>query len=66
MNLGEKLKYINAIRYPIRKIAHFTEYTVLGTLICENVILWFNFDRKKIICIAIITGMFYAASDEFH
>lgn len=66
MDPAEQLKYINAIRSPIRKGAHFIEYTILGALICESVILWFNLDSKRIICIAIIIGISYAASDEFH
>lgn len=48
----------------IRKLAHFTEYLILGILII-NLLITFNVNNKTIL-IAIILAILYAASDEIH
>lgn len=52
---------INLLSLIIRKLAHFTEYFILGILI-YNLIHSYN----KKICIAIIICVLYAISDEIH
>lgn len=51
--------------YPIRKLAHFTEYAVLGILLV-NFINEFKILSIKVIIISVILCMFYAISDEIH
>lgn len=61
----EKENLIENSQFIIRKLAHFTIYTIAGI----NIFGFFNtFDMKmknKIIC-ALFTGAVYAVSDEFH
>ena len=45
----------------VRKLAHFTEYIILGLLVCN---LIKNYDKKTYI--AIIICILYAVSDELH
>lgn len=62
---SEKEELIENSQFVIRKLAHFTIYTVAGI----NIFGFFNtFDMKmknKIIC-ALFTGAVYAMTDEFH
>lgn len=70
------VKVAEAIEYPVRKCAHFTEYAVLG--ITVNLYLWmcyriemFSGEKKKLsiwnfIIRAEIFCALYACSDEFH
>lgn len=62
---SEKEELIENSQFVIRKLAHFTIYTLAGI----NIFGFFNtFDMKmknKIIC-ALFTGAVYAVSDEFH
>lgn len=51
--------------YPIRKLAHFTEYAVLGILLV-NFINEFKILSIKVIIISVILCMLYAISDEIH
>lgn len=55
--------YTNILFIFIRKIAHFTEYLILGMLV-YNFINSFNIDNK--IIISILLCSIYAATDEFH
>lgn len=61
----EKENLIENSQFIIRKLAHFTIYTIAGI----NIFGFFNtFDMKmknKIIC-ALFTGTVYAMTDEFH
>lgn len=61
----EKENLIENSQFIIRKLAHFTIYTIAGI----NIFGFFNtFDMKmknKIIC-ALFTGAVYAMTDEFH
>ena len=51
--------------HPIRKAAHMAEYAILGALLCALLISW-PFDLRKALYAAILIGIFYAATDEFH
>ena len=53
---------INYLSFIIRKLAHFTEYFILGILVINN----FKKINKKIIFGSIIFCMLYAFTDEFH
>ena len=52
---------LDTLSFIIRKIAHFTEYFILG-LFTQNMI--HNYNKKKYI--SIIICIFYAISDELH
>lgn len=49
----------------IRKIAHFTEYFILGILFM-NLLKEFNISSKKRIIYSILFCLLYATTDEFH
>ena len=53
---------VNYLSFIIRKLAHFTEYFILGILVINN----FKKINKKIIFGSIIFCMLYAFTDEFH
>lgn len=56
---------LSILMFLIRKLAHFTEYAILGIL-CLNVLRsYYDFSWKLDLC-ALILCMMYAASDEFH
>ena len=61
----EKEKKKEKITKPIRKTAHFTIYTCLGTLLflCAKT---FETTNKKRIITSFILGATYACTDEFH
>ena len=55
----------------VRKMAHFTEYAVLGACLQVNVKDWMSLYNKKIsslrqVTIAWMLGTIYAVTDEFH
>lgn len=51
--------------YIIRKLAHFTEYFILGVLTCNLVKEYFTLNKKQYVLIMLFC-IFYAFSDEFH
>lgn len=51
--------------YIVRKLAHFSIYT-LGGILIYNYINTFNLKNKKKIIISIIAGVLYATFDELH
>ena len=61
----EQFQYADRIEHPVRKTAHFIEYTILGVLITG---FWYGKDRRSWsnVLIPYITGTLYAASDETH
>lgn len=62
----EELNYIVEIYQPlVRKMAHFTLYTVGGFLIF-NFINKFKISKLKKIIISILIGVIYAITDEIH
>ena len=59
-----KMSLCERIEYPIRKLAHMSEYAVLALLIFQALTA---FDRKKNRgCMALGITAAYAATDEFH
>lgn len=58
----KKLEIINEYSYPIRKIAHFTIYFILGIL-C---FIFFKDFSKHYVVYSILICFLYACSDEFH
>ena len=51
--------------YPIRKLAHFTEYAILGILLAGTFLLW-DLSVKEAISLGVAIGIAYAISDEIH
>ncbi|MCI9016962.1 MAG: VanZ family protein [Clostridia bacterium] len=60
-----KDEIINKIEPIIRKIAHYTIYTIGGILLANN-FYQFMKDEKKIIMASSIVGIFYSITDEIH
>lgn len=61
----EKEIIINRIEKVIRKIAHFSIYTVVGILVMA-LISTYQIKEKNRIIISTIIGIIYACSDEIH
>lgn len=62
----EKLTQIKEIyTTPVRKIAHFTIYLILGIL-TFLVLKEYNIENKKQILFAVLICLLYATSDEIH
>ena len=55
----------DGIQYTVRKIAHFTEYTVFGLLLRLCLESWFG-KRSWIFPVSLSSGAFYACTDELH
>ena len=53
------LKYAS----PIRKLAHFTEFGVLGVLFYIN---YLEYRKDKVVLYSLISSVLYAISDEIH
>ena len=53
-----RLSFVDAVEFPLRKVAHASEYTLLGFLLMGA------FQGKK--GRALLTGALYAVSDEVH
>ena len=51
--------------HPVRKLAHFTIYLILGLLV-GLLIKEYNFNNKQIILISLLICFIYAISDEIH
>lgn len=62
---ANKKKKVKSIEPVIRKIAHFSIYTVVGFLLMA-LMCTYNLKNKKRIIISIIIGFIYACSDELH
>lgn len=62
---SERLELIENTDYYIRKLAHYSIYTIGGILI-YNFINTYNISRKKVILISILIGVIYAIADESH
>lgn len=64
---SEKEQYELAVKidYPIRKTAHASEYAVLGGLLFCMYASYLP-KNKKTFLLAVLTGVLYAAGDEFH
>ncbi len=64
----EKNEVKNKLSLPIRKLAHFAEFAVLGALILTSVKLSFygKFPLPYYLLASILLGVIYAAIDELH
>lgn len=61
----QMLSYAELLHYPIRKVAHFTEYGMLGLSICLPLLI--GKERKwKYVLWAVGISFLYACSDEIH
>jgi len=61
----EKLAVVQECSYPIRKLAHFTVYFVLGVLVFLNLKEYTVIEKKEIFLLFLFC-MLYAISDEIH
>ncbi len=61
----EKEIYIEKYDYPIRKVAHFTLYFILGFLFLLNLEGYHHFTNKDYLYLLLFV-LFYACLDEFH
>lgn len=62
---AEKEEIIKVVEPFVRKLAHYTLYTVGGILIANCVYQFYNKEKQGIV-ISTIIGITYAASDEIH
>lgn len=62
---SEKEKVLDRTEKIIRKIAHFSIYTLVGLLLM-GLASTYNLDERKRICISLIIGAIYATTDEIH
>ena len=53
------------VEHIIRKLAHFTIYTILGILLM-SLAETFDFTNKKRLLLSVLIGFIYACLDEFH
>lgn len=58
--------YVAKMNYPIRKLAHLTEYTILGILLCIAVIAFMEKPKPFSFMIPWTIGTLYAVTDEVH
>lgn len=65
LSKSEERKIIDTFVFPIRKLAHFTEYMILGLLVISFINEYKQINIRSII-LAIILCCLYAASDEIH
>lgn len=61
----EKEEVLDRIEAVIRKIAHFSIYTIIGVLLMALMCM-FNIVDKARVGITLVLGIIYAATDEFH
>lgn len=65
-NENEKQEIVEKSQTVIRKLAHFTIYTIAGIWMMAFANTYDNATLKQKIIIVIAIGMLYAISDEFH
>lgn len=53
------------LEFPVRKLAHFSEYTVMGALVYALWVWWIR-SRKRLCLVTLIWVFVSAAADEFH
>lgn len=63
--IRDQIAFRDRVSFIIRKLAHFSEYAVLGLLLCG---MYASFGKKKLSLglFSFLTGAAYAATDEFH
>lgn len=62
---GEQIVQVLNLEHIIRKLAHFTIYTILGLLLM-SLAETFDFTNKKRLLLSVLIGFLYACLDEFH
>ena len=62
----EQQQYVDDIEHPLRKLAHFMEFTALGFLLLLDVVAFTGLAGLKRFVVAVVSGLLYAASDEYH
>lgn len=65
MYYDEREKLLDKIEAVIRKLAHFSIYTLVGIFMMA-LMSTYNISKRKQILLSIFVGMIYAASDELH
>ncbi len=55
----------NEVQFSVRKVAHFTEYMILGLLMRLTLESWFG-NRKNLFISSLGAGTLYACTDELH
>lgn len=60
-----KLQLAKNIEHIIRKLAHFSIYTLVGLLLM-SLVSTYNLTNKRKIIISLVAGFLYACSDEIH
>lgn len=60
-----QIQCIDQLEYIIRKLAHFSIYTVVGILLM-GFVSTYEMEKIKKIYISIVVGIIYATSDEIH
>ena len=65
LHLENLEEVINMLFMPVRKMAHYIIYLILGILVI-NFIKEFNVSLKEIIITSLLICMMYAVSDEIH
>lgn len=66
VSIFSNVKYDEFVQFvfkPVRKLAHFSEFCLLGILIYLNVI---EYRKNKTILLSIVFAFIYAISDEVH
>ena len=62
----EQQSFAEQIDHPVRKTAHFLEYTMLGLLLSIDLLLFFRLTPFKRFLLSLGLGILYAATDEMH
>ena len=65
MDSKERELTLDKIEHVIRKIAHFSIYTLVGILMMA-LMSTYDISKRKQIIVSILVGMMYASSDEIH
>lgn len=65
ISLGDYEYWIDRLNFIVRKAAHITEYTILSICLYRG---WYSVQltNKGIAVLTFVSGVFYAATDEFH
>jgi VanZ family protein len=61
----QQLSIMNRVTFVVRKLAHFTEYLILGLLLFQ-LVRTYTMKHSKEALISWCVGTLYAATDEFH
>ena len=59
----EQIRFAKKIEFPVRKLAHATEYAILGALMS---LFFFSWNRKRHGLYGWLWGILYAITDELH